>query len=287
MDDMERRQSLADFLRTRRERISPADVGLPPGNRRRTPGLRREEVAQLANIGMSWYVAMEQGRDIHPSDQVLESLSTALKLSAAERGHLFLLAKPQTVDSPSLLPEEPVTLALKQAIQALIPHPAYVIGRRWDLLTWNRAAELVFTFSDIAPPYSRNFLWRSFTHPYLRRHERWEQLAQSLVAQFRVDYGRYPGDPQFKALVADLMEISDEFRSWWSSHDVKSIPDGYKSMNHPTLGSLDFEHITLQVPANAEQKVVIYTCSQETAAKLIDYASFLERVEKGGDHSTE
>gem|GEM_PF-5649901 len=96
--------------------------------------------------------------------------------------------------------------------------------------------------------------WRSFTHPYLRRHERWEQLVQSLVAQFRVDYGRNPGDPQFKALVADLMEISDEFRSWWSSHDVKSIPDGYKSMNHPTLGSLDFEHITLQVPANAEQK---------------------------------
>ncbi|MHB1629108.1 MAG: helix-turn-helix transcriptional regulator [Bacilli bacterium] len=271
MDDAERRQSLAEFLRTRRERLSPADVGLPPGSRRRTPGLRREEVAQLANIGTSWYVSLEQGRDIHPSHQVLESLGAALKLTAAEQSHLFLLAKAQTSsqDGQPELPEESVTPALARAIQSLNPHPAYVLGRRWDLLAWNQAAEFVFEFSDIAPPHSRNFLWRSFTHPNLLRHEHWHLRVPILVAQFRVDFARYPGDPQFKELVADLKEISENFRSAWASHDVTTIADGHKRMNpHPKFGVLEFEHVTLQVPTNADQKVVIYTCLPETAAKI-------------------
>ncbi len=271
MDDKERRQSLADFLRSRRERLSPADAGLPVGNRRRTPGLRREEVAQLANIGTSWYVSLEQGRNVHPSHQVLESLSVALQLTAAERNHMFSLARPQTStqDGQPSLPEEAVTEALECAIQSLNPHPAYVLGCRWDLLTWNRAAELVFAFSDIAPPYSRNYLWRSFTHPHFIRHERWHLLAPILVAQFRLDFARYPGDPHFRALVADLMEISEDFRSAWASHDVTSMADGHKRMNrHPVFGVLEFEHVTLQVPTNADQKVVIYTCSPETAEKI-------------------
>ena len=268
MDDNERRQALADFLRTRRDRISPFDVGLPQGSRRRTPGLRREEVAQLANIGTSWYIALEQGREVHPSEQVLESLSLALRLNTAERNHLFSLARRKGPEEQSPHPEETISSALEQAVSALDPHPAYVLGRRWDLLTWNQAAELVFAFSDIAPPHSRNFIRRSFTHPVLRKHSRWEQLAKSLIAQFRADSGRYPGDPRFAELIVDLREISDEFRSWWPRHDVRSIPDGHKSLHHPTLGNLEFEHVTLQVPANVDQKVVIYTCSPETATRL-------------------
>ncbi|MEX1028854.1 MAG: helix-turn-helix transcriptional regulator [Paenibacillaceae bacterium] len=267
MDDHERRRALADFLRTRRSRLSPPDVGLPWGSRRRTPGLRREEVAQLANIGASWYVALEQGRDVHPSEQVLDSLVQALRLNEAERHHLFLLAQPQGATNPALV-EETVGHSLQQAVEALNPHPTYVLGRRWDLLTWNRAAELVFAFSEIASPHSRNFIWRSFTNPILRGHSNWDQLAKSLIAQFRADSARYPGDQGFGELIEDLKKTSNEFRLWWSLHDVKSIPDGHKSMAHPLLGKLEFEYVSLQVPLNHDQKMVIYTCSSETASKL-------------------
>jgi transcriptional regulator with XRE-family HTH domain len=267
MDDMERRQALADFLRTRRERLSPADVNLPTGKRRRTPGLRREEVAQLAFIGTTWYVALEQGRDIHPSGQVLDSLAQALKLTPAERRHLFLLAQPQTyASSPS--PEEEIGSALKQAVFALDPHPAYVLGRRWDLLAWNWAAELVFDFSNIAPPHSRNFVWRSFTSPVLRMHRRWDKLAQSLIAQFRADSAKYPGDNWFSELIEDLEQTSTEFSKWWAQHDVKSVLDGQKLMEHPTLGPLEFEFVTLQPTDNPDQKVFIYTGSEQTATRL-------------------
>lgn len=164
--------------------------------------------------------------------------------------------------------EETITVALEQAVQTLDPHPAYVLGRRWDHLTWNKAAELVFTFSDIAPPHSRNFIWRNFTHPMLRCHQQWDRLARSAIAQFRADSGRYPGDPCFAELISDLQAIGDEFGSWWSEHDVQGFPDGHVSMRHPTLGQLDFEHVTLQVPTNIDQKVAIYTCSPNTATKL-------------------
>ncbi len=267
MDDQERRKALADFLRTRRTRLSPPDVGLPWGSRRRTPGLRREEVAQLANIGTSWYVALEQGRDVNPSEQVLESLAQALRLNEAERHHLYVLARPQSAINP-LPDEETVGSTLQQAMKALNPHPAYVMGRRWDLLAWNQAAEIVFSFSEIKPPHSRNFLWRSFTSPVLRRHRHWEQLAKSSIAQFRADCAYYPGDQSFEELIEDLKEISSEFRLWWSSHDVKNVPEGHKIMAHPTLGQLEFEYVSLRVPTNHDQKVVIYTCSPETAIKL-------------------
>jgi transcriptional regulator with XRE-family HTH domain len=273
MDDMERRQALADFLRTRRARLSPSDVSLPAGSRRRTPGLRREEIAQLANIGTSWYVALEQGRNVQPSEQVLESLAQALRLTFAERRHLFLLAQPQASTKPGAPPRETVSTSLQQAVKALNPHPTYVIGRRWDLLIWNRAAELVFSFSDIAPPHSRNFIWRSFTNRVLRMHRNWEKLAQSLIAQFRADYARYPGDPWFGELIEDLKQNSEEFHLWWSRHDVKTIPDGHKLMDHQKLGVLEFEHVTLEVPADADQKVIIYTCSSETSSKLMQLLS--------------
>lgn len=268
MDDMERRQALADFLRTRRARLLPSDLGLPLGSRRRTPGLRREEVAQLANIGTSWYVALEQGRDVHPSEQVLESIAQALRLNVAERRHLFLLAQSQGLYNSSPPPEETVGLSLQKAVHALDPHPIYVMGRRWDLLTWNRAAELVFQFSEIAQPHTRNFIWRSFTSPVLLSNRNWEKLAQSLVAQLRADSARYPGDKWFGELIEDLKQTSEEFRLWWTRHDIRSIPDGHKLMEHPTLGHLEFEYAALQVPDNTDQKVIICTCLPETVSKL-------------------
>jgi transcriptional regulator with XRE-family HTH domain len=267
MDNNKRRQALADFLRTRRARLMPADVNLPTGNRRRTPGLRREELALLANIGTSWYVAMEQGRDVRPSEQVLESLATALRLSYAERRHLFVLA--QSHDLMIMAPPvEAVSEALFNSIHALNPHPAYVMGKRWDILAWNRAAELVFAFSEIAPPHSRNLLWRCFTSPNLRSHLQWDKLAESMIAQFRADSARYPGDKWFGELIEDLNQSSEVFRLGWAKHDVKGTPDGHKIMNHPSYGKLEFEHMTLQVPVDPDQKLILYTCSPETAIKL-------------------
>jgi transcriptional regulator with XRE-family HTH domain len=167
MDGSERRQVLSDFLRKKRTCLTPADVGLPPGRRRRTPGLRREEVAQLANIGTSWYVWLEQGRDVHPSTQVLEGVAQALKLTQNERRHLFLLAGyPPPHTSPL---DESVSPALQQVLDDLNPTPAYVTGRRWDYLAWNRAADRFFDISGAPPSYELNVVWRLFTNPKMRK----------------------------------------------------------------------------------------------------------------------
>lgn len=203
MDETERRQALADFLRTRRARLTPAELGLPTRGRRRTPGLRREEVAELANIGVSWYTLLEQGQDVHPSTSVLESLAQALRLTPAEEHHLFLLAG-YTFPAQGETEEEELMPALQTVVDALTPHPAFVIGRRWDLLTWNRAAGWLFHFEKPYPPYSRNVIWRYFHREFHSLDRDWEAQAQNLVAQFRADYARYPGDPSFQALLRDL-----------------------------------------------------------------------------------
>ncbi|MEO7913311.1 MAG: helix-turn-helix transcriptional regulator [Roseiflexaceae bacterium] len=267
MYESERLHDLADFLRTRRARLMPSEVGIPVGLRRRTPGLRREEVAQLANIGTSWYTSLEQGRDVRPSEQVLESLARALRLNADERRHLFTLAQPPAPLNPS--EEERVSPALHQMIQALDPNPAYVIGRRWDLLAWNSAAELVFAFGDILPPYGRNLIWRIFTSRALsEEHADGERIARGIIAQFRADSARYPGDPWFAQLVADLQQRSAPFRRFWAQHDVLSIPSCHKDINHPTLGQLEFEMTTLQEHTNSDLKLVVYMAAPATAAIL-------------------
>ena len=267
MQERDRRQALADFLRQRRASIAPVDVGLPPGIRRRTPGLRREEVAQLASIGTSWYVWLEQGRDVHPSAQVLESLARALRLTLNERRHLFLLAgqPPPPNGSPS---EECVSAALKQTVDALDPAPACVVGRRWDYLAWNRAADALYAISQASSPYARNVLWQLFTSPSRREHPYWEPIARSTLAEFRAVSVRYPGDPWIEELIEDLKDASPEFRQWWPHHDVRGAVDGHKVMEHPTLGHLEFEHINLQVLSDPDVRVMIYTPDAETRAKL-------------------
>ncbi|MBE3560636.1 MAG: helix-turn-helix domain-containing protein [Ktedonobacteraceae bacterium] len=271
MYEVGNRQALGDFLRKCRARLSPIDVGLPPGLRRRTPGLRREEVAQLANIGTSWYIWLEQGRDVHPSPQVLESIAQALRLSPNERRHLFLLAgQPLPAYTPPL--EEAVSLSLKRMLDALDPTPAYIMGRRWDYLAWNKTADLIYSISKAASssPYGRNMLWRLFCTPELRKHPRFEQMAPGTIAEFRAAYARYPGDRWFEELIEDLQEASPEFRRLWPRHrhDAPGEPEVYKSMQHPRVGRLLFELTTLQVPNDPDVKVMIYTPLRETRAKL-------------------
>ncbi|BCL80278.1 transcriptional regulator [Ktedonobacteria bacterium brp13] len=277
MQERERRQTLADFLRQRRARLSPTDVGLPPGIRRRTPGLRREEVAQLANIGTSWYVWLEQGRDVHPSAQVLESLAQALRLTLNERRHLFLLAG-QPLPSPASPSEESVSPALQQMLDDLNPTPAYVMGRRYDYLAWNKAADGLFAISEASSPYARNLIWRLFTSPTMRERPNWEMVARATLAEFRAARAHYPGDRWFEEMIEDLKQISPEFCRWWPHHDVRGALDGHKVMQHPTLGHLEFEHLTLQVLSNPDIRIMIYAPNAVTRAKL---QRFLETMASG------
>jgi transcriptional regulator with XRE-family HTH domain len=268
MNERERRQALAAFLRKRRTRLSPDEVGLPSGLRRRTPGLRREEVAQLANIGTSWYVWLEQGRDVHPSPSVLESLAQALRLTRNERRHLFLLAG-QPLPTLSIPSEDHASQALQRVISDLDPTPAYVLGWRWDYLAWNRAAECVFSLEQPAPPHSRNSIWRLFTVPIYRMlYPNWEQLARGVLAELHTASTLYPGEVWFEQLIDDLRKASPEFAQWWPHQDVPGAIEGHKVMKHLTLGRLEFEHITLQLPGDPAIRIMIFTPNPATRTKL-------------------
>jgi transcriptional regulator with XRE-family HTH domain len=255
MNDEERRKNLAEFLRTKRSLLKPEDVGLHSGSRRRTPGLRREEVALLANISASWYTALEQGRDVHPSEEMLEGLVKALLLTPTERHHLYLLAKQPLLCSFAL--REELNPALVSWIYTLNSQPAYIIGRRWDLLAWNLAAEQVFNFSIDIPPHSENFIWRFFFNEDLQKDQNWEMTAKQLLTQFRNDSAYYPNDPSFIELINNLLEKNAEFSKWWGDYDFTEKFEGIKTLHHSSLGKLEFEQITLQVPTNPDIRVVI------------------------------
>jgi transcriptional regulator with XRE-family HTH domain len=266
MNDEQRRQELADFLRTRRMRLSPEQAGLIKSGRRRTPGLRREEVAQLANVGVSWYTLLEQGRDIHPSREVLYGIAHALQLTPDEQRHLFSLADlPYIIDT--YVSDEHVSPALRYILDSLNPVPAYVMGRRWNYLAWNSAADHVLWLSKSTPPYECNAIWRLFTDPTVRHiyiDPEWELVAQKVLAQFRADSALYTDEEWYKRLVADLQRASPEFRAWWLLHDVRGSSDTLKNVAHPLVGRLAFEHTVLQTPAQPELKIMVYTPLPET-----------------------
>ncbi len=205
-----RRSELSDFLRTRRAKIVPSDVGLVDGARRRTPGLRREEVALLANIGATWYTRLEQGQPINVSAEVLDGIARALRLTSEERRHLHLLAgMAPTVVVPD---EERVSELVRRVLDGLDPLPAYVRGRRWDILAWNASADALADFASATGP-ARNIVWRLFRDPNSRcRYGDPECTMRRAVAQFRAVAAKYPNDPGFVELIDDLRTNSAEFR---------------------------------------------------------------------------
>lgn len=267
-----RRGALSEFLRTRRERLSPEDVGLPSGGgRRRTPGLRREEVALLANVGISWYTSLEQGRDVKPSEPVLEGIADALRLPPEEQWHLFVLA--DRIPPPCIPPPvEVISPTLKRVLDDLRASPAYAISARGDLAHWNAAAETVFGLSSGAPPHERNLLWQLFADPRSReRYACWEATARSILARFRAEFARYPGDERFEGLVEDLRRESAEFGKWWPRYDVAGEADGRDEIIHPDAGHIVMEHTTLSPPADPDLKVMVYTpASVADAARLAE-----------------
>ncbi|GAA2987029.1 helix-turn-helix transcriptional regulator [Actinokineospora diospyrosa] len=256
-----RREALRDFLRSRRARLSPEDVGLPGGGRRRTPGLRREEVAVLAGVGASWYMWLEQGRDIRVSESVMDAIAVALRMSELERVHFYRLAgmnPPQPVTSD----EAEVSAELRRVLDTWLPNPAYVLDRYWNVRAVNDAARVVLGLRD---GDTMNCLVAYFTEPAFRnRYRYWADYAPHVVSEFRVDAARYPDDPVFGPLTQQLCEESPEFAELWAKHDVQDHSGGVKAIEHPRAGCLIFEHTTLRLADRADLRLVLQTPQAHT-----------------------
>ncbi len=248
---------LGDFLRNRREKLTPAAAGLSQGRRRRTPGLRREEVAELAGIGVDWYVRLEQGRAVKPSATTIDALARALGLNKAEHAHLRALARNV---HPQPFVRETVADSLRRLIDGL-GQPAYIAGRRWDILAWNAAAGELFTDFGRLPEEDRNILIYTLLDPAARRvfGAGWTREAKRMVALFRSTHDLWAGDPAFIALLDRLREGSREFGAWWGRHEIGAVAGGRKVLDHPTKGALAFEHASFQANDDPALKLVIYT----------------------------
>lgn len=260
-----RRAALADFLRSRRERLAPEDVGLPQSGRRRTPGLRREEVAQLASVSAAWYTWLEQGRDIHPSTAALEAITRALRLGTEERAHAFTLAG-RELPSDELVVPPPTVPASVQAVLDALAFPAYVCDAVWNVRAWNKLANVVFGYS-LRPPADRNSLVMVFTDPAVRHMlVNWGDEAGHLVANFRRVADETPDDPAVEALVERLRAYPD-FRRLWARHEVRRRHFARKELRHPQLGSLVFETQSYQQLALG-LRLVIYVPDAATQERL-------------------
>ena len=261
--------ALGQLLRSRRERLTPAEAGLPAdsfgGRRRRTAGLRREEVALLASLSTTYYTFLEQGRPVRPSAQVLDALASALRMSAAERRYLHVLAYgPDDDHGPGpagSAPPERLDPAVADLVQRLEPHPTVVKGRRWDVLAANPAARELFADWAAGPPGERNLVRWMFTTDQAREvYLEWEPEARAMLGRFRLSAARYPDDPDVRALIAELQRDSEHVRDWWPRHDVAPIGgSGTKKLRHPRLGPVEYSHVVLQVGDRPDQTLVTYS----------------------------
>ncbi|MCU1365878.1 MAG: putative DNA-binding protein [Ilumatobacteraceae bacterium] len=240
---MDRRAELGEFLRARREALRPSDVGLPAGARRRTPGLRREEIALLAGVSVTWYTWLEQGRRINASRDVLLALARALRLDDAGRDHLLALAHAdgraaEAIDAVIEAPD-----ALQRLIMSMEPAPAYVLGPRWEIVSWNAAEERLYAALRDLEPSERNLLWVMFCEPTARRLiADWEDRARSTLAEFRAGTTMFFDDPLVIELIDRIATASTEFAEWWPQHDVAGFQTRLRRYNHPRAGSLTFEY---------------------------------------------
>jgi transcriptional regulator with XRE-family HTH domain len=264
-----RRSELAAFLRSRRERITPEDAGLAPGMRRRTAGLRREEVAQLSGVGVTWYTWLEQGRPINASTQVLDAVARTLRLDEAEREHLYRLAEvPEATPAPEAdllaVPE------IQEILDGLTTLPASVVNERFDLLAWNAAFGAVFPTVVDVPRAERNTLWLNFTHPacchpYVNRAD---QLGR-MVAQLRAAYGRHVGEPAWTGFVRRLQAASPEFGRMWAQHEVSSPSSYQKIFRHPAHERLSMTTNSLAVLAAPGMRMVVYTPADDVTRRAV------------------
>jgi transcriptional regulator with XRE-family HTH domain len=272
---MERNEDLRDFLRSRRARLQPIDVGIRPDRgARRVAGLRREELAHLAGVSVDYYVRLEQGRSVNPSEEVLNALALALRLGDAERAHLFALAKPSVTRRRPARPQR-VRPGVVLLMDSLVDQPAFVLGRRMDVLASNRLARALLTDFDALPASERNMIRWLFCDESARLlFPEWAELAAELVGVLRVDAGRHPDDPQLSELVGELAVRSGDFRRWWAAHPVVERTSGTKRFRHPVVGDLTIAFEALGLPGDPDQTLFIYTAEPASpshdALRLLD-----------------
>lgn len=260
MDNPKQRyKELGDFLKTRRAKISPTDVGLPEGTRRRTTGLRREEVSFLSGVGLTWYTWLEQGRSITISPQVLESLARTLMLDNEETIHLYNLAK-LTPPARIVAYDNTVNPMLKHVLNNIEFSPATILDHRYNVIAWNKASEKLICDYNKIDTSKRNILRIMFTNEeYKKTIINWESTAQSMLARFRIAYGKFVEDPWIDDLVEKLKKESVEFNSWWTMHNVEMEEEIIKNINHPILGELSFEYTSYMVLSDRNLKLTILT----------------------------
>ncbi|MFI6786315.1 helix-turn-helix transcriptional regulator [Nonomuraea sp. NPDC050383] len=272
---LDRRAELGEFLRSRRARLRPEELGLPDyGGRRRVPGLRREELALLAGVSVDHYVRLEQGRTLHFSEEVLDAVARALRLDDVEREHLHRLARPWSGSERGPAQPQRVRPGLRRLLDLADGVPAYIVGRDTDVLAWNRLAAALITDFGALPPEQRNLARLVFLDEGMRGlYEDWPGKASDVVAYLRLDAARHPDDPRTAALLDELAAASPEFRRAWEEHRVKDKTHGRYVYLHPVVGRLDLGFETMRFPDDPDQALIAHTVEQgspsETALRLL------------------
>lgn len=266
MNTTNRQKELGEFLKTRRNKIKPEQLGLPAGTRRRTPGLRREEVAQLAGIGLTWYTWLEQGRAINVSYEVLDSLSRVYLLSDEEREHLYGLAN-KTLLSAGKSEYQPINHTLVRILKQFDVSlcPAYIMDYHWNVVAWNDLAATVFGDFGQLSAGERNIVHMMFCNQcYRELFVDWEFHAKGIIARFHASMAKYIDDPWFTGFVQGLKNKSDTFSTWWSLYEVNGMSDVIKELNHPWMGKLTFEFVCFDVSDNPSLKLLVHNPTDET-----------------------
>ncbi|MFI6793236.1 helix-turn-helix transcriptional regulator [Nonomuraea sp. NPDC050383] len=266
---------LGDFLRSRRARIQPEELGLQAFGRRRVPGLRREEVAQLAGVSVDYYIRLEQGRGQSVSDAVLDAVARVLRLDEVEQAHLRDLARPHKQEERPRTAQQRVRPGARLLVES-VSGPAFLLGRCMDVLAWNPMGDAVIDFSG-RDDRTRNQARDAFLNPAAREfYLDWQAVAAETVAYLRLEAGRRPRDKRLAELVGELSLRSEEFRRLWADHQVKEKTYGVKRMLHPVVGRLDLGYETLALPGDPDLLLVVYTAApgSEAAEKLAVLASW-------------
>jgi len=271
VDTKERLRALSEFLKTHRAKIQPGEAGLISGGRRRTPGLRREEVAAVAGVSTTWYTWLEQGRDIKMSVSVLDAIAHALQLNQDERQYLFMLALEQpaptaVIDSPPV-----ISPALHRMVSELHSCPTIIFDRRCNIVGWNPAAARVFLDFELVPQEERNMIELLFTRKELKALAvNWSDFVRGFLAMFRSYYGQYVGDNWYSEFTRKLSTDNADFRQYWEQSDVSSAPEVVIEFRHAKVGKMLFDLTTLQVQGRADLRCSVYTPSagSDTEAKM-------------------
>ncbi|MFG3323617.1 helix-turn-helix transcriptional regulator [Streptomyces sp. NPDC048171] len=278
---------LGDYLRSCRARVSAEDVGLPTAGRRRVPGLRREELASLAGISVDYIVRLEQGRVKTASPSILSALAEALMLQQDEREYLLRVAaretSPSTANRSARPRRQQVSASTRVLLDSMVNVPALLLGRRMDILAWNRLGAALFTDFSRVPLTHRNHIWLTFQDPQVRDlYEDWAQVARECVAYLRMDAARYPDDPELAQLVGDLSLKNADFGTWWSDHRVRSQRQGRKTFHHRIAGQMELDFQMLDLRSGGDQSLLVYTAeSGSSAAEALTFLTIWATTQAG------